>query len=90
MAENDIHFPQLTVWQTLLFAAAARAPRDFTFPGVTRKKFAEHMTEVIMATFGIRHTRDTMVGLISGGERKRVSVAEAMLSGSPVQCWDNS
>jgi ATP-binding cassette subfamily G (WHITE) protein 2 (PDR) len=68
----------------------ARAPRDFTFPGVTRKKYSEHMTEVMMATFGIMHTKDTKVAFISGGETKRVSIAEAMLSGSPIQCWDNS
>ncbi|KAF4629420.1 hypothetical protein G7Y89_g8725 [Cudoniella acicularis] len=95
MAENDVHFPQLTVGQTLLFAAKARAPRDNTFPGVTRDMFAEHLRDVIMATFGIRHTIDTNVGNdlvkgVSGGERKRVSIAEAMLSGSPLQCWDNS
>ncbi|KAH8650531.1 ABC transporter CDR4 [Tricladium varicosporioides] len=95
MAENDVHFPQLTVGQTLLFAAKARAPRDYTFPGVTRDMFAEHMRDVIMATFGIRHTIDTNVGNdlvkgVSGGERKRVSIAEALLSGSPLQCWDNS
>jgi ABC-type transporter Mla maintaining outer membrane lipid asymmetry ATPase subunit MlaF len=27
---------------------------------------------------------------VSGGERKRVSIAEAALGGSPLQCWDNS
>ena len=27
---------------------------------------------------------------MSGGERKRVSIAEAALGGSPLQCWDNS
>ncbi|EHL02570.1 putative ABC transporter CDR4 [Glarea lozoyensis 74030] len=72
MAENDVHFPQLTVGQTLNFAAKARAPRDFTFPGITRTKYAECMVEVTMATFGLRHTVNSKVGLISGGERKRV------------------
>jgi ATP-binding cassette subfamily G (WHITE) protein 2 (PDR) len=90
MAENDVHFPQLTVGQTLHFAAKARAPRDFTFPGITRTRYAECMVEVTMATFGLRHTVNSKVGLISGGERKRVSIAEATLSGSPLQCWDNS
>ena len=94
-AENDIHFPQLTVGQTLLFAAKARAPRDYTFPEVTRDMYAAHMRDVIMATFGLRHTLNTNVGNdfvpgVSGGERKRVSIAEAALSGSPLQCWDNS
>jgi ATP-binding cassette, subfamily G (WHITE), member 2, PDR len=95
MAETDIHFPHLTVGQTLLFAAKARAPRDGTFLGVTREMYAEHMRDVVMATFGLSHTIDTNVGSdlvkgVSGGERKRVSIAEAILSGSPLQCWDNS
>jgi ABC-type multidrug transport system ATPase subunit len=95
MAETDTHFPQLTVGQTLLFAAKARAPRDYTFPGITKDMYAEHMRDVVLATFGLRHTIDTIVGSdlvkgVSGGERKRVSIAEAVLSGSPLQCWDNS
>lgn len=95
MAENDVHFPQLTVGDTLLFAAKARAPRDNTIPGVSRELYARHMRDVIMATFGLTHTINTNVGSalvpgVSGGERKRVSIAEAALSGSPLQCWDNS
>ena len=93
-AEVDVHFPQLTVGQTLNFAAQARAPRN-RIPGVTRKQYAKHMTEVIMAVFGLSHTFNTRVGNdfvrgVSGGERKRVSIAEAALGGSPLQCWDNS
>ena len=93
-AETDVHFPQLTVGQTLKFAAEARTPRN-RLPGVTRNQYAEHMTRVIMAVFGISHTFNTRVGNdfvrgVSGGERKRVSIAEAALGGSPLQCWDNS
>lgn len=93
-AEVDVHFPQLTVGQTLAFAAEARAPRN-RFPGVTRRQYAEHMRDVIMAVFGLSHTVNTKVGNdfvrgVSGGERKRVSIAEAALGGSPLQCWDNS
>jgi ATP-binding cassette subfamily G (WHITE) protein 2 (PDR) len=48
-----------------------------------------------MAMFGISHTINTRVGDnfvrgVSGGERKRVSIAEAVLSNAPLQCWDNS
>lgn len=48
-----------------------------------------------MAMFGISHTADTRVGNdfvrgVSGGERKRVTIAEATLSFAPLQCWDNS
>jgi ATP-binding cassette subfamily G (WHITE) protein 2 (PDR) len=93
-AEVDVHFPQLTVGQTLSFAAAARAPNN-RFPGVSRQQYADHMRDVIMTIFGLSHTVNTKVGNdfirgVSGGERKRVSIAEACLGGSPLQCWDNS
>ncbi|OCK85345.1 hypothetical protein K432DRAFT_413340 [Lepidopterella palustris CBS 459.81] len=93
-AETDIHFPQLTVGQTLLFAALARTPKN-RMPGVTRKRYAEHLKDVIMAVLGLSHTANTKLGNeyirgVSGGERKRVSIAEVTLSQSPLQCWDNS
>ncbi|KAL7268765.1 Multidrug resistance protein [Rhizina undulata] len=93
-AETDVHFPHLTVGQTLSFAAEARAPRN-RMPGITRQQYAEHVRDVAMAVFGLTHTLNTKVGNdfvrgVSGGERKRVSIAETSLSGSPLQCWDNS
>ncbi|KAJ5901777.1 ABC multidrug transporter C [Penicillium taxi] len=93
-AETDVHFPQLTVGDTLKFAALARAPRN-RLPDVTRDQYAEHMRDVVMAMLGLSHTINTRVGNdfvrgVSGGERKRVSIAEATLCGSPIQCWDNS
>lgn len=93
-AETETHFPQLTVGETLLFAANARAPAN-RFPGVSREQYAEHMRDVTMAMLGLSHTVNTPVGNdmirgVSGGERKRVSIAEITLCGSPLQCWDNS
>lgn len=93
-AEVDVHFPMLSVGQTLEFAAEARAPRYI--PGdISRKDFARTLRDVTMASFGISHTINTRVGNdfvrgVSGGERKRVTIAEACLSGAPLQCWDNS
>ncbi|KAL1881468.1 hypothetical protein VTK73DRAFT_3530 [Phialemonium thermophilum] len=93
-AEVDVHFPQLSVGDTLTFAARARAPRSLP-DGVSRNMFATHIRDVVMAMFGISHTVNTRVGNeyvrgVSGGERKRVTIAEAALSGAPLQCWDNS
>lgn len=93
-AEVDTHFPHLTVGQTLKFAALARTPSN-RFSGVSRDQYAIHMRDVIMATFGLSHTMNTKVGDdyvrgVSGGERKRVSLAEACLNGAALQCWDNS
>ncbi|KAL3474110.1 ATP-binding cassette transporter [Aspergillus californicus] len=92
--ETEVHFPHLTVGQTLLFAALAKAPKN-RLPGVSREGYAAHLRDVIMAVFGISHTVNTKVGSdfvrgVSGGERKRVSIAEVALAQSPLQCWDNS
>ncbi|OJJ46232.1 hypothetical protein ASPZODRAFT_133248 [Penicilliopsis zonata CBS 506.65] len=93
-AETEIHFPQLTAGETLLFAAQARTPAN-RIPGVTREQHAQHMRDVVMAMLGLTHTMNTRVGNeyirgVSGGERKRISIAETTLCGSPLQCWDNS
>ncbi|KAH7017092.1 ABC-2 type transporter [Ilyonectria destructans] len=93
-AEVDNHFPHLTVGDTLYFAARARCPKNIP-EGITRREYAEHLRDVTMAMFGISHTKNTRVGDdfirgVSGGERKRVTIAEAALSYSPLQCWDNS
>lgn len=93
-AETEIHFPQLTAGDTLLFAAEARTPAN-RIPGVTREQYAQHKRDVVMAMLGLTHTMNTRVGNeyirgVSGGERKRISIAETTLCGSPLQCWDNS
>ncbi|KAI2791261.1 ABC multidrug transporter atrI [Penicillium oxalicum] len=92
--EVDKHFPHLTVGETLEFAAAARTP-ETRLEGVSRSVFSKHITQVAMAVFGLSHTYNTKVGDdyirgVSGGERKRVSIAEMALSGAPVGAWDNS
>ncbi|RAL06950.1 putative ABC multidrug transporter [Aspergillus homomorphus CBS 101889] len=93
-AEVDVHYPQLVVGDTLYFAARARVPREIP-GGMNSHDYAMHLRDVIMAMFGISHTVNTKVGNdfvrgVSGGERKRVTIAEAALSYAPLQCWDNS
>lgn len=93
-AETDDHFPHLTVGQTLQFAASLRTPENRP-AGITREQYADHMTKVYMAMYGLSHTYNTKVGNnfirgVSGGERKRVSIAEVSLCGSNIQCWDNA
>lgn len=46
--------------------------------------------------YNIEHTKNTLVGGsarvrgVSGGERKRVSIAEMMISRGSIFCWDNT
>lgn len=49
-AEVDAHFPQLSVGDTLYFAARARAPRHIP-GGVTRQRYAEHLRDVSFRLF---------------------------------------
>ena len=49
----------------------------------------------MLRMLNISHTKQTLVGDefvrgVSGGERKRVSIAEMMATRARVQCWDNS
>lgn len=92
--ENDIHFPLLSVSQTLDTALSARKPANLdTAP--TRAAFVTDMTERLLRAFGMPHTANTFVGNeiirgVSGGERRRVSLAEMFSLDGAAYCWDNA
>ena len=86
--EDDQHFPTLNVWQTLKFSLLNKTKKR-------EKGEINIIIEALMNMFGIRHTDKTLVGNeytpgVSGGERKRVSIAETLATKSTVVCWDNS
>ncbi|KAF8583992.1 hypothetical protein K439DRAFT_1617076 [Ramaria rubella] len=92
--EDDVHIPTLTVGQTLGFALSTKTPGK-RMPGVSRKEFNAKLLNTFLRMFNIRHTERTLVGNafvrgVSGGERKRVSIAEMMATRAHVTCWDNS
>lgn len=92
-SEEDTHFPSLTVDETLQFAAKSRAPRDRL--GHTRAEYVKAMTDILTTVFGLGHARKTPIGDavirgISGGEKKRVSLAEVLATRSCVTAWDKS
>ena len=97
--EDDIHFPSVTVGETLKFATAARAPnakyRVTLGQRQNRKEYVDMAREVLATVLGLRHTYNTKVGNdyirgVSGGERKRVSIAETLASRAKVLLFDNS
>ncbi|KAF7439739.1 hypothetical protein PC9H_000075 [Pleurotus ostreatus] len=116
--EDDLHFPTLTVEETIRFAARCRAPAGAArvpkgepeekaeegqasenskhiIGAHTREEYEKTVAEVYMTLFGLRHVRDSVVGDeklrgVSGGEKKRVSIAEAMAARALVSAWDNS
>lgn len=94
--EDDLHYPTLTVRDTLLFALKSRTPdKTSRIPGETRKEYQETFLTAIAKLFWIEHALGTKVGNelirgVSGGEKKRTSIAEAMVTKASTQCWDNS
>jgi ATP-binding cassette subfamily G (WHITE) protein 2 (PDR) len=92
--EYDHHFPHLSVQDTLGFAAGLRAPHNL-LSHMKREQFAKEAVENLVSTYGLEHVVTTQVGNdfirgVSGGERKRVSIAEMRLTGCSVSCWDQS
>ncbi|KAJ2743730.1 ATP-binding cassette transporter snq2 [Coemansia sp. BCRC 34301] len=91
--EDDMHFPTLTVRKTLEFAIQCKTPsrqvlRD---PALYRRD----VLGMLLDMYGLGGCADTIVGNaflrgVSGGERKRVSIAEQVASGAAVEVWDGS
>jgi len=91
-SEDDVHFPSLTVDDTLQFAAKMRVPRNRP-QGVTRTDLEKSTVDMLETMFGLRHVKDTFVGNtairgVSGGEKKRVTICEALASRMLVGAWD--
>lgn len=81
--EDDIHFPTLTVNRTMKFALRNKVPRERPAYLQSSKEYMQEQRDGILGPLGISHTKKTLVGNefirgVSGGERKRVSLAEVM------------
>ncbi|TAQ91217.1 hypothetical protein B7494_g440 [Chlorociboria aeruginascens] len=89
LAELDKHFPELSLGQTLTFAASTRET------GTNSRAASQAMSRDVAALFGLLDAFDSKMGNalirgVSGGETRRTSIAEALISRSQLQCWDNS
>lgn len=92
--EDDNHHPTLTVGQTLGFALDVKTPGKRP-SGMSKAEFKDRVVKTLLKMFNIEHTINTIVGNpymrgVSGGERKRVSIAEMMVVGATVCAWDVS
>ncbi|CAO3689827.1 unnamed protein product [Umbelopsis vinacea] len=90
--EEDAHYPELTVKETLGFALRMKTPAK-RLPGVSRKDFQSDFMETMLKIFGLKKQENTLVGNafvrgLSGGERKRMTISEAMTARSAIAAWD--
>ncbi|KAJ8432575.1 hypothetical protein Cgig2_026623 [Carnegiea gigantea] len=78
VTQDDVLFPQLSVEETLVFAAFLRLPSSMS----TKQKYQR--VEMIIKELGLERCRHTRVGGglvrgVSGGERKRTSIGYEIL-----------
>ncbi|PIA13810.1 hypothetical protein COEREDRAFT_99317 [Coemansia reversa NRRL 1564] len=91
--EDDLHFPTLTVRKTLEFAIKCKTPSRQVLRDSSA--FQRDVLQMLYDMYGLGGCADTIVGNaflrgVSGGERKRVSIAEQVAIGASVEIWDNS
>ncbi|ODV87461.1 hypothetical protein CANARDRAFT_5996 [[Candida] arabinofermentans NRRL YB-2248] len=92
--ELDCHFPHITVKETVQFALRTKTPRT-RIDSLSRSEYVNNMLHLWTTVFGLTHTYSTKVGNdfvrgVSGGERKRVSIVEALSMDASVYCFDNA
>ncbi|KAH8066947.1 ATPase [Aureococcus anophagefferens] len=96
VSQIDQHAPCLTVRETLRFAFETQAPDAARPRGGVRMPFQKllaNKVDAIMKVFGIDHVADTIVGDalrrgVSGGQRRRVTVAEMVMGAHRLICGD--
>ncbi|KAJ1975960.1 ATP-binding cassette transporter snq2, partial [Dimargaris xerosporica] len=91
--EEDCHFATISVRDTISFALKAKTPstRVVTNRGERNRQF----TDMLIRMFGLRRCANTRVGNamlrgVSGGEKKRTSIAEQMATAAAITMWDGS
>ncbi len=72
--QDDIVSSELTVYKALYYAARLRLPQD-----TTEQELQERLEDVI-DDLDLELRRNTRIGLLSGGQRKRVSIAAELIS----------
>jgi ABC-type multidrug transport system ATPase subunit len=80
--QDDVVHGQLTVNQALMFAAELRLPPD------TNKEDRERVVAQVLEELEMTQHRGTRVDKLSGGQRKRASVAMELLTGPSLLILD--
>ncbi len=76
--QDDIVHSRLTVAKALYYTARLRLPNDFSHAQIKQR------VDEVLEDVGLKHRRRQLVGKLSGGERKRVSIALELLANPSV------
>lgn len=94
-SEDDIHFPSLNVEQTLHVSSICREAKNRTETSPQKRDdFYEDLVLNIADMLHIQNTLGTRIGNeqvkgVSGGEKRRVTIAEYLSTRPRLSCWDN-
>ncbi|XP_059069636.1 ABC transporter G family member 35-like [Cryptomeria japonica] len=85
--QTDIHSPQVTVWETLIYSAFLRLPKDVE--DETKTAFANEVMELVE----LENLRDALVGLpdvsgLSTEQRKRLTIAVELVANPSIIFMD--
>jgi len=72
--QSDIVYDNLSVFDMLKYAAQLRLPKDMS------AKESRQSIERVIKTVGLTENKDTLIKSLSGGQRKRTSIAVELLS----------
>eukprot|EP00210_Caulerpa_lentillifera_P007371 g7045.t1 len=87
VAQDDLLYANLTVYETLYYAALLKLPKS-----MSQSEKLERV-EAVISALGLDKCRDTIIGGpfrrgVSGGERKRVSIGHELLTNPSVLILD--
>lgn len=102
ISQLDKHAPRLTVEETFDFAFQCKSGGRLIRTGSISPEEMEAekraldnnlITDVLLTALGLKHVKDTFVGDtnvrgVSGGQRRRVTVGEMLVSTTPFMCGD--
>ena len=72
--QQDIVYDNLTVFDMLFYVAKLRLPSDITKDEITQR------VEEVLRAMALENHRDTLIKKLSGGQRKRASIAVELIS----------
>jgi ABC-type multidrug transport system ATPase subunit/ABC-type multidrug transport system permease subunit len=93
VGQQDVHFPVLSVKETLEFAAHNACASTKIFNDPELDKMESERAERLIHMIGLEEATNTIIGNdllrgISGGQRKRVTLGEFLMTNSRVFCLD--
>ncbi|KAF2834669.1 ABC transporter CDR4 [Patellaria atrata CBS 101060] len=90
IGEEDSHFPELSVSETLSIAARFKFPKfkpEATLE--TQEAHCQYVRDLVLEEFRLSSCKSSLLGRLTDEERRRLTIAEAYMGYSAFQCWDN-